>query len=111
MLLYNRNNESGMVLIMVLMVTIIIMIYSIGILTRGSSQVLSAEDQVDRIKSEQLAIGAYAKTYTDLASGSALPGTFNEILDNKTYTVTVTNAPGTGPNNTNTLTFNSTIPN
>ena len=108
---HNSNKESGMVLIIVLMVTIIIMSYSIGILTRGSSQVISAEDQVDRIKSEQLAIGAYAKAYTDLASGNVLPGTFSETLDNKAYTVTVTNAPSTGPNNTDTLTFNSAIPN
>ena len=108
---YDRSNESGMVMIMVLMVTIIIMIYSIGILTRGASQVISSEDQVDHIKAEQLAIGAYAKTYTDLASGSALPGTFTETLDNKVYNVTVTDNGNTGPNNTNTLTFSSSIPN
>ena len=87
------------------------MIYSIGILTRGASQVLSSEDQVDRIKAEQLAIGAYAKTYTDLTYGGALPGTFTETLDGKVYNVTVANNGATGPNNTNTLVFSSSIPN
>lgn len=106
-----RNNESGMVMVVVLMVTIIIMVYSIGILSRGASQVISAEDQVDRIKAEQLAVGAYAKTYSDLASGSAMPGSFNATLDNKTYSVTVTSTNGTGPNNTNTLSFSTNIPN
>ncbi len=110
MLIRRRRNESGMVLIMVLMVTIIIMVYTIGILTRGASHVISAEDQVDHIKAEQLAIGAYAKTYSDLAAGGAMPGTLTETLDNKTFSVSVT-AANTGPNSTNTLTFTTTIPN
>lgn len=111
MLNHRKNNESGMVLIMVLMVTIIIMVYSIGILSRGASQVLSAEDQVDHIKAEQLTIGAYAKAYTDMAGGSSMPGSFNENLDGKTYAVVVTSQGSTGPNNTNTLTFNTTFSN
>lgn len=106
-----KNNESGMVMIMVIMVTIIIMVYSIGILSRGATQVISAEDQVDRIKADQLAMGAYAKAYTDMASGSALPGTFNETLDGKTYTVVLTDGGTTGPNNTNTLTITTTFSN
>lgn len=110
MKLKRRKNESGMVLIIVLMVTIIIMVYAIGILTRGSSQVISAEDQIDHIKAEQLAIGAYAKAYSDLASGGSLPGAFNLTMDNKIYSVSVTSA-ATGPNNTNTLTFTTTLPN
>lgn len=99
-----------MVLIMVLMVTIIIMVYAIGILTRGSSQVLSAEDQVDHIKAEQLAIGVYAKTYSDLASGGSLPGAVNSLMDNKIFSVSVSSA-ATGPNNTNTLTITTILPN
>lgn len=49
MLRKRKSDESGMVMIVVLMVTIIIMVYSIGILSRGASQVISAEDQVDKI--------------------------------------------------------------
>ncbi len=106
-----KRNDSGMVMIMVLMVTIIIMVYSIGILSRGATQVLSAEDQVDRIKADQLTMGAYAKTYTDMAAGSAMPTTFTETLDGKAYTVAVTNGGATGPNNTNTLTITTTFSN
>ena len=92
-----------MVLIMVLMVVIIMMVYSIGVVTRGTSQSKSAEEQIDSIKKEQLALGAYAKTYTDLASGSPIPPPFAEVLDNKTYTATVVDNGPTGPNNTNTI--------
>ena len=107
----NLKNESGMVLIMVLLVTIIIMVYSIGILSRGASQVVSAEDEVDRIKAEQLVIGAYAKTYSDLAAGSSAPASFSATLDNKTFLVSVTSSNATGPGNTNTLVFNSAVSN
>lgn len=110
-MLKSLKNESGMVLIMVLLVTIIIMVYSIGIISRGTSQVVSAEDEVDRIKAEQLVIGAYAKTYSDLASGSSAPTSISATLDNKTFLVTVASANGTGPVNTNTLTFNSSVSN
>lgn len=90
-----RNNESGMVLVMVLMVVVIMMVYSIGVVTRGTSQQKSVEDQIDSIKSEQLSIGAYAKAYTDLASGSALPtnvdGVISMTMDNKIYVTNVYN--------------------
>lgn len=106
-----KNDESGMVMIVVIMVTIIIMVYSIGILSRGASQVISSEDQVDRIKAEQLAIGAYAKAYSDAAGGNVLPGSITETLDNKTYTVNVLNNGATGPLNTNTVIFSTSISN
>ena len=61
------RNESGMVMVMVLMAIVIMMVFSIGVISRGISQSKSAEEQVDRIKSEQLAIGAYAKYYSDMA--------------------------------------------
>ncbi len=98
-----RNNESGMVLIMVIMVTIIMMVYSIGVITRGTSQTKSVEEQIDSIKAEQLTLGAYAKAYTDFASGSAIQTSFNATLDNKTYTTTLVDNGPTGPNNTNTI--------
>lgn len=96
-------------MVMVLMVTIILMVYSIGILSRGATQVLSSEDRVDRIKADQLTIGAYAKAYTDMTVGSAMPTSFNETLDGKTFTVTLTDGGATGPTSTNTLTINTTF--
>ena len=102
-----RDQESGMVLVMVLMVVIIMMVYSIGVVTRGTSQRKSVEEQIDSIKAEQLTLGAYAKTYTDLSSGNALPSGFSSTLDNKTYVANVVNSGPTGPNNTNTIVVTS----
>ncbi len=110
-MLHRRNNESGMVLVLGLLLTIIIMVYAIGVLSRGTSQVVSAEDQVDRIKTEQLAIGAYAKTYSEMASGAPAPSTFSETLDGKTYSISVSSTSATGPINSDTLTFNSSVSN
>ena len=97
-----RNNESGVVLVMVLMVVIIMMVYSIGVVARGTSQRKSAEEQIDSIKKEQLALGVYAKSYTDLASGTSMQTSFSETLDNKTYNMYI-NIVGAGPDNTNSL--------
>ena len=98
-----KNDESGMVLIMVLMVVIIMMIYSIGVVSRGTSQTKSIEEQIDSIRAEQLTLGAYAKTYTDLASGVNMTAIFNTTLDNKAYGISVVNNGATGPNNTNVI--------
>jgi len=94
-----------MVLIMVLMSIIIMMIFSIGVISRGVSGTKSSESQIDRIKSEQLAMGAYAKSYSDLTAGGAMNTAYSATLDNKTYTATVVNNGPGGPNNTNTLTI------
>ena len=97
-----------MVMVMVLMAIVIMMVFSIGVISRGVSQSKSAEEQVDRIKSEQLAIGAYAKYYSDMAvAGGATTNSFSVVLDNKTYNATVNSVAG-GVNNTNTLVINST---
>jgi len=102
------KNESGMVLLMVLMAVTIMMVFSIGVISRGVSQTKSSEQQIDRIKVEQLAMGAYAKAYSDLAIGQPMGNTsMTAVLDNKTYNVSVVSAAG-GLNNTNTLTINST---
>ncbi len=99
------KNESGMVLIMVLMAITVMMVFSIGIVSRSVSQVVSSEEQVDRIKAEQFAIGAFAKIYSDRAAGA--PPTFTTLvatMDNKTYMVNVVDGGGGGINNTNTIT-------
>lgn len=102
-----KNNESGMVMIMALMVTIMMMVYSVGVVSRGTSQTKSVEEQIDSIKAEQLALGAYAKAYTDLASGAAMPGSINATMDNKSYTTTLVNSGSTGPDSTSTIVITS----
>lgn len=41
-------------------------------------------------------MGAYAKAYSDAASGAAIPTSFTETLNNKTFTVNVSDAGATG---------------
>jgi type II secretory pathway component PulK len=97
-----------MVMVMVLMAIAVMMVFSIGVISRGVSQTKSSEQQIDRIKAEQLAMGAYAKAYSDMAVGGAMPTTFTATLDNKTYNATITTLTG-GTNNTNVMTI-STAP-
>ena len=107
-----KNNESGVILIMVLMTTVVVMILSIGLMSQGVSQTKSAEEQVARIRAEQLAIGAYAKTYTDLATGAAVTSPMAVTIDGKNYNVTVTDQGAIGPNGTSRLSIvSSTTPN
>ena len=51
------NNESGIVLFIVLMAAIIIMIFSVGILTQSMNETNYAQQQIDQIVSDQLAKG------------------------------------------------------
>jgi Tfp pilus assembly protein PilX len=98
------KNESGMVMLMVLMTIVVMMIFSIGVLSRTSSQTRSSEAQIDRIRAEQLAVGAFAKVYSDRAAGGAYTAltTITANLDGKTYQVNVTEG-GAGINNTNSI--------
>jgi len=69
------NNESGIVLFIVLMTAIIIMIFSLGILTQSMNEINYAQQQIDQISSEQLTKGiwwnAYATGMTNLPPSSA----------------------------------------
>ena len=68
------NNESGIVLFIVLMTAIVIMIFSVGILTQSSNEINYAQQQIDQIAADQLAKGvwwnAYASGMTNIPSGS-----------------------------------------
>ena len=99
-----------MVFIMVIMIVIVLMVYGIGVITRGTSQTKSSEEQIDQIKTEQLALGSYAKAYTDLASGNVMDATLSATLDNKTYAASAASAAG-GPNDTNAIVISSPYPN
>ena len=85
-----RQNESGMVLVTVLMVVLTMMILSIGIFSQGVTQTALVQDQADNIKTYELAQGWTSRVYTDLSfSGTTQTGVFSEVLDGKTYNVTV----------------------
>ena len=101
------KNESGMVLLMVIMAVTVMMVFSIGVVSRGVSQTKSSEEQIDRIKGELLTQGAYAKGYSQRAAGMTVNAftTVTATMDNKSYSVNVIDGGPTGPNNTNTLTL------
>ncbi len=97
-----RNNNSGMILIAVSVLTLSMMIITIGIISLGTSQSISNQHQVDRIKADQLATGAWWFQYENQVKGTSATLT-SQSLDGKTYTISI-GAPsvGTGPNGTNT---------
>ena len=81
------NNESGIILFIVLMVSIIIMIFSLGILTQSLNETNYAQQQIDQIASDELAKGifwnAYASNALNAASSQGSIGTVT--LVNRSY--------------------------
>lgn len=59
-----KKNESGVVLFIVLMTAIIIMIFSVGILTQSMNENNYAQQQIDQIISDQLAKGIFWNAYS-----------------------------------------------
>ena len=91
-----KNNSNGMVLITVLMVVVVMMIISIGILSRSSTQAISAEKQTERIKAEQFLKGFFWSVYTNLANNLQVASSFSASIDGRTYTATQTLVNATG---------------
>ena len=58
------NNESGIVLFIVLMTAIIIMIFSVGILSQSMNEINYAQQQIDQIAADQLAKGIFWNAYS-----------------------------------------------
>ena len=88
------NNESGIVLFIVLMVAIIIMIVSVGILTQSMNETNYAQQQIDQIVSDQLAKGifwnAYSSAYSsgDTTTLSSVSYT-SPLMNGRAYQVTL----------------------
>ena len=90
-----KMNQSGMVLVTVLMVAVVMIVLSVGILNRSMTQSLSSEDAVRRIQAEQLAKGAAWLSYQRIHDGIALSDV-TVTLDNRTYTADVNLSLGAG---------------
>jgi ABC-type Fe3+ transport system permease subunit len=60
-----NNKESGIVLFIVLMTAIIIMIFSLGILTQSMNEINYAQQQIDQIASEQWSKGVFWNAYSN----------------------------------------------
>ena len=87
------NNESGLVLFIVLMVAIIIMIVSVGILTQSMNETNYAQQQIDQIVSDQLAKGIFWNAYSSAYSSGNITNMQNvgisTNMNGRTYNVTL----------------------
>jgi uncharacterized membrane protein len=85
------NNESGLVLFIVLMVSIIIMIVSVGILTQSMNETNYAQQQIDQIVSDQLAKGIFWNAYSSAYSSGNMTNMQNvgisTVMNGRTYNV------------------------
>lgn len=94
-----RTDNSGVVMITVLVLVLVMSVVAIGVLGINISQVSTSSSVVDNIKAEQLAIGAFYQYHQRMldANGVAPPP---EVIDGKTYTVAIQNQGSAGtPNN------------
>ena len=95
------TNESGVVLVTVVIMTLVMTILAISLISANVGQTLSAQHQIERIKAEQLAKGSFWYNYMSLAttgSGATAP---TEALDRKKYVPSIVSLPG-GLNGTTT---------
>ena len=107
MKLVNRlKREDGVILVAVIAMTIVMSILAIALMSISSSAVIANQKQIDRIKAEMLATGAFWQTYMSRANGGAVPASVTQVLDGKSFTATISSATG-GPNNT--TSYNSTV--
>ena len=102
----NLKNESGVILITVIVLIMILSIVAIGVMSLNVSQIKTASSVVDTIKAEVLATGLFYQDYQRRIDGSGSSPT-SIAIGGKTYNITrSTDTNGTGPNNTNQLQIN-----
>jgi len=82
------NNESGIVLFIILMTAIIIMIFSVGILTQSMNENNYAQQQVDQVICDQLIKELYANAYS---SGNLQNVGISTVMQGRNYQVTLNN--------------------
>jgi len=83
-----KKNESGVVLFIVLMVAIIIMIFSVGILTQSMNETNYAQQQVDQIISDQLAKGIFWNAYS--SGGNMQNVGISTMMQGRSYSESLT---------------------
>ncbi len=86
------NNESGVVLVTVLAVSIVLMIFTIGILSSNINQIALGHQTINRIKAEEFGKGYYWIQHMRLSNGQSqvYPVTSGVTLDGKTFTQSTT---------------------
>ncbi len=94
------KNRSGIVLVMILGVSILLTIMTIGIINSNANQIISGRRQIDRVKAEQYAKGIMWINGTQLGKGGAAFAPATTSLNGKTFTPALT-SNGTLPSNAN----------
>ena len=79
------NNESGIVLFIVLMTAIIIMVLSLGILTQSMNEVNYAQQQIDQIVTQQWSKGMFWNAESTGSFGNT--GISNIKIQGRSYNV------------------------
>jgi hypothetical protein len=92
------NNESGVVLFIVLMSAIIIMMFSVGILTQSMNEINYAQKQMDQIASDQLSKGIFWNAYASQMGGPATM-TMNTTQSGRSFDVSMGPSAGNNPAN------------
>ena len=111
-LLKHSKNEQGIVLVTVIFMVIALMILAVTMMSVNSSQAVSSQHQIERIKAEQLAKGAFWFNYMHRINHPEYTGTpplnGTEIMDGKIYTFNI--IPGSVDTNYNDTTpFNAQV--
>ncbi len=94
-----RDNESGIILLTVVMVSIVLAIIAVAVMSTSVSQVKTGETVVDSIRAEELAKGIFFQYQQgEISGGHNIPSVV--VIDGRQYSVTVDNLGHSGPNET-----------
>ena len=83
------NNHDGVVLFTVLIVVIVMMIFTVSLISITVSQNISNHHQIERIQAEQLAKGSMWYNYMNINSVGSAAVPPPVTLDGKQFTVSV----------------------
>lgn len=91
-----RKNESGMILVTVVMVVFVMSLLLTAILSQNLSQASVMQGQIDDIKAKELALGAFWRAQAEFTNNiDPTTVNFTETIDGKVFTVTIDPTPAT----------------
>ncbi|MCB9771976.1 MAG: hypothetical protein H6754_05445 [Candidatus Omnitrophica bacterium] len=101
------KNDSGIILVTVVILVLVLSIVAIGVMGLNVSQVKTASSVVDTIKAEQLATGLLFQDHQRKIDGTGTTPT-SITIGSTTYAINRSETAGSGatPNNANQIQFN-----
>ncbi len=82
------NNETGIILVTVIVLTIVLSIVAVGIMSLNVSQIKTSSSVVDTVRAEELATGLFYQDYQRRIDGKDLTySPSSVIIDSKTYSI------------------------